>query len=558
MGPKTPVWTSQERDRLELLVQGKSAVDRAADLHAFIEKRAGTDAAILFAEPRRNRKGAILWMDRAGATQTVAMDELDESQRRIVGESLRTRLAAVEPLQDDPKFGTLLSTALALENRDAIRVAGGRPILAGWGAMPVSARTADEMRVHHDRTLGPYLQMTDAPVPSDSEWRVGAGLLSTDLATRRSRAPIICCLAAAAFLLFLLLPGVLLAAHPGWSAVVPPAATNSDEVNRALEHEITVREHQLEGNVCTLENGAIPRIAPADSRPLQPGDRTDAANPGQHSELAAPIRPDQTPVPTEVVPQGSRPPSNLSQLLQDATVLVWTENGFGTGFFISPNLVLTNRHVIENSTGEIRIGNKKLGRMIPVQRIAMTVSSAAGQPDYALLRLESGQSDAYLSIAGELPAQLQNVIAAGYPKIVISTDANYQQLRRGNPAAIPEVALTDGAVVVVQNRESFSPLILHHASISPGNSGGPLIDECGRAVGINTFIRLDNDDHSDRVNYSLAAISAIQFLQQNGVAASIVEGRCVVSAAPNPQQTQPQSDAKDTMQHSSRGNNANP
>ena len=52
----------------------------------------------------------------------------------------------------------------------------------------------------------------------------------------------------------------------------------------------------------------------------------------------------------------------------------------------------------------------------------------------------------------------------------------------------PEVVLSKGTVSAIQNKERNTPMVLHSADISAGNSGGPLIDSCGRGVGINTYI----------------------------------------------------------------------
>src|SRR3546814_12594507 len=82
-----------------------------------------------------------------------------------------------------------------------------------------------------------------------------------------------------------------------------------------------------------------------------------------------------------------------------------------------------------------------------------------------------------------------------------SSDVCSSDLIAGDAGPTPDLNLTQGVVQSVQNSPQGVPVLVHTASVLQGNSGGPLVDACGRVVGINTFIAVDAEK-SARVSSS--------------------------------------------------------
>jgi S1-C subfamily serine protease len=224
-----------------------------------------------------------------------------------------------------------------------------------------------------------------------------------------------------------------------------------------------------------------------------------------------------------------RKPEELAAILDSSVVLILSKNSLGSGFFVAPNLIVTNNHVVDNGGSKsFWVTSKALGGVLKAELAARTPTSEVGQADFAILRLTGDVANTSLAIADDV-TRLSPVIAAGFPGIVVRTDPRLTSLSNGDPSQAPETVLTPGEVSVIQPQSNGMKLVIHTADISPGNSGGPLIDRCGRVVGVNTFVS-KSTDYASRVLYALSASNLADFLRSNGVTFTAASGSCGTGA----------------------------
>lgn len=264
------------------------------------------------------------------------------------------------------------------------------------------------------------------------------------------------------------------------------------------------------GNVRQRGNAANqPPISPA---PGSPGQQATASGaPPQTASL--------TPLST----------ANLRDRLRLSTAFIVTpvsekEIGSGTGFFIAPEMLMTNRHVIEGAKGgEVFVTSKSLGQLRKGKVVKMSTGSEFGEPDFALVHVPGAGQAGILPLTFSFDA-LQPVVAAGYPSAITDSDISKQQLFNGDMGAAPALVMNQGSIQTIQPVKD-DVVIVHSTDISQGNSGGPLVDRCGRVVGINTFIVVDNEN-AGRVSYALSAKGVAGFLKAANVSPKIEQGDC--------------------------------
>lgn len=222
---------------------------------------------------------------------------------------------------------------------------------------------------------------------------------------------------------------------------------------------------------------------------------------------------------------------NLNQQLERATALVIAPEAgsMGSAFFIAPDLLVTSRHVIQGAGGPTRnvlVTSRALERPLRGEVVIVSDGTGIGRRDYAVIRLRDtpAHPPVVLPFARSVEKRV-TVIAAGYPGYLVQNDPAMKRLTAGDLSAAPELVLSEGKVQVTHKSQVGVPLVVHSADISQGNSGGPLVDSCGRVVAINTFIGLDPDS-GRRGLYSLGSDDLQDFLELKGIKARLAEGTC--------------------------------
>ena len=283
------------------------------------------------------------------------------------------------------------------------------------------------------------------------------------------------------------------------------------QTNDALQKRIDEAKKALQGNVCTMED-PFSGLPPLPETQAPPAQATPTPEGGQAFE------------------------GTLLDLIDGAVVLVLapTNDGveMGSGFFVAPGLVVTNAHVVAGAAGQVFATSKPLGGAHRATVVASTNATSPGEVDFALLRVDGAPTTIQPLSLTTTVAKLDHVVAAGFPGIVIEGDQAFQRLmEQGDASAVPEMAVTSGEVSVIQELQGGVPVVVHTAGISPGNSGGPLVDRCGRVVGVNTFLRVEASQ-AVRVNYALSASKLVEFLKGQGIGFHELTGKCVPANAP--------------------------
>jgi S1-C subfamily serine protease len=197
----------------------------------------------------------------------------------------------------------------------------------------------------------------------------------------------------------------------------------------------------------------------------------------------------------------------------------------GSGFFIAPDLVFTNAPVAMEPNSRVFVCNTGTGSLLPGRVAAF---NASGGRDYALIRLDVKPNVRPLALKEQV-RRTDRISAWGFPGAVTGSDPKFAALLKGDLKAAPEVVFTEGSVSVVLERTP--PLIVHSAVISQGNSGGPLVDENGAVLGINTLIRLDDESYRQS-SMALTASDMIAFLKAQGVSFILAEPARTETDAP--------------------------
>lgn len=294
--------------------------------------------------------------------------------------------------------------------------------------------------------------------------------------------------------------------------------------NRGLEEEIKRLQQLLQEDPCALPGllGSPPnssQVAPGYAPPARvtplpqtPGEGSKDFSPSVNGTQVAPVPGDvRSPAPSSLPA-----PATVGELMDKATVFILSNSdgqiGMGSGFFVAPGIIATNSHVVQSPDAKVIVGNKALGGM---QKATLIAFDKRDLHDYALLRVNNElAAKAPVLMLAEGAGRMERVSAWGFPGYIAEIDPKLKALAQGDSQAVPEVVYSEGVVSVVLERTP--PVILHTASISQGNSGGPLVNAQGVVVGINTFIKQADKSYS-QTNIALPGNELAKFIKEQGI-----------------------------------------
>lgn len=208
--------------------------------------------------------------------------------------------------------------------------------------------------------------------------------------------------------------------------------------------------------------------------------------------------------------------------------------GTGSGVIVDPTHVVTNHHVC----CEVPAGatSKVVIATAPKTTIDATVIWKSEEKDLAILELAQPLNAPKVTFAPKSIIRIgEPVWAVGFPG---------SAMRLGNENAVFEATVTQGVASRIfqgPTEEGGVEYVQTTAAVNPGNSGGPLFDDCGQLVAINRAKALSSIGgktvtFAEGINLSIIVDEVIAELNKNHIELSVghaCQAQAPVSAIPS-------------------------
>lgn len=190
----------------------------------------------------------------------------------------------------------------------------------------------------------------------------------------------------------------------------------------------------------------------------------------------------------------------------------------GTGFAVGRERIVTNAHVVLQAIEDPRLA---IG-IVPAdgdRAVYARLIAVSPRNDLALIEATDPLGLPPLTISGN-PATSGPVTSIGYP---LNVDRAQGLSFRDMFRAQPPVTAT-GFLSGRRPSRDFDTL-LHTAPIAAGNSGGPLVDQCGRVIGVNSF-GAESQGSDAEFFFAISTRELLPFLRANSVTPALNSSEC--------------------------------
>jgi serine protease Do len=228
-----------------------------------------------------------------------------------------------------------------------------------------------------------------------------------------------------------------------------------------------------------------------------------------HRPAAREVRADGVDASPAAAPRTARSPRDLAKRALVAAAALRCSTTGGSGFFVEPDLLVTNFHVLCPDDDSVQVGlsndRKLVGRVV----------RRDPKLDLGLVRVIG---------ANALPMPLGDAgdLAPGDSVLIV-----------GSPVGL-DFTVQEGSISSLQRSANGLAYLQLDAKVSPGNSGGPVVDSSGRVVGI-VSMKVSGEGVEGiglalPINYVYSAATAFVEPPSDGAAASDAFRRMVARA----------------------------